>query len=446
MPFKTQYPRGANLKSKLTALYVLLVFIVSFGSVLAERDVIDRIVAIVGDEIILASELAGQMQLVALQSSKAPRNQAEAEQLRDEILDGMISDRLFLISAKKDTTIRVRPEEVEQALDEHIARTRENFDSEAAFSEALASEDMTVRDLRRRFRTDVENQLIKQRFIQRKLYGVSVSRHEVEEFFKEFKDSIPIQPEGLKISHILLPFKASQKVEDSVKLLAEELRAKALEGADFASMSATFSSFGAGANGGDLGFISRSDVVPEFARAAFNLQPGDISGVVKTQFGLHIIKCEGQDGDKLKLRHILLGVVPSKIDSAYTTKLADSLINEIKNGGSFEELSKVFSDDNDTRPQGGELGWFAADKIPREFKTELDGWKTPGEIRGPIASQFGLHIVKLLDYQAAKEYTLEDSYDQLKELARQDKTGKMVDEWIKDIKKKTFIEYHLENL
>ena len=418
----------------------------TIGSASAEREVIDRIAAIVGEEIILASELAGQMQMVSLQSGKTPRNTAEAEQLRDQTLDGMVSDRLFLISAKKDTSLHIRPEEVELALDEHVARMKENFTTDADFENALAAEGLSVRELRKRFKSDVENQLLKQRYIQKKLYGVSVSRHEVEEFFKKFKDSIPIQPEALKISHILLSFKASPKVEDSVKALAEELRSQVIEGADFASMSAQFSSFGAGANGGDLGFISRSDVVPEFARAAFNLSPGDISGVVKTQFGYHIIKCEDKDGEKLQLRHILLGVVPAGEDSAYTLKLSDSLINEIKNGGNFEELAKIFSDDNDSRPQGGELGWFAADKFPREFAEDLTGWKTPGEIKGPIMSQFGAHIVKLLDYQPAKEYSIEDSFDELKELARQDKTGRMVDEWVTDLKKTTFIEFHLDEL
>lgn len=423
---------------------LLLIVLVSRAG--AERDVIDRIVAIVDNEIILASELAGQMQLISLQTSNTPRTQAEATKLRDETLDGMVSDRLFLISAKKDTAIRVRPEEIEQALDEHVARMKGNFNSDEEFRAALASENLTERELRRRFRSDVENQLIKQRYIQKKLYGVSISRHEVEEFFGKFKDSIPIQPEGLKISHILLPFTSSEKVEDSVKALAEELRSKALEGADFASMSAQFSSFGAGVNGGDLGFISRSDVVPEFARAAFNLSPGDISGVVKTQFGYHIIQCEDKKDDKLKLRHILLGVVPSNKDSARTLLLADSLMNEIKNDGNFEELAKTFSSDNDSRARGGELGWFAAGKFPKEFSRELDGWNTTGAIKGPIISQFGAHIVKLLDYQASKEYTLAEDYDRIKELARQDKTGKMVDEWIQEIKKKTFIEYHLENL
>ncbi len=429
-----------------SAIFILLILFAHSSAAGAEREVIDRIVTIVGDEIILASELAGQMQLVSLQSGNAPRNAAEAEILRDQILEGMVSDRLFLISAKTDTSIHVRAEEVEQALDEHVARMKENFNSESEFESALAAEGLTVRELRRRFRSEVENQLIKQRYIQRKLSGVSVSRHEVEEFFKEFKDSIPIQPEALKIAHILLPVKPSQQLEDSVKQFADELRSKALEGADFGSMSAQFSSFGAGANGGDLGFISQSDVVPEFARAAFNLSPGDISGVVKTQFGYHIIKCEEKDGENLKLRHILLGIVPSSADSSRTLQLADSLLKEINNGGSFEELAKVFSDDNNSRPQGGELGWFAADKFPKEFSSDLTGWKTPGEIRGPIKSQFGAHLVKLLDYQPSKVYSIEDSFDQLKELARQDKTGKIVDKWIADIKKKTFIEYHLENL
>lgn len=427
------------------ALAALIIISLTFSAA-AQRDVIDRIVAVVGDEIILASELANQMQMVTFQSGKTPRNAAEAEQLRDQTLDGMVSDKLFLFSAKKDTSIHVRPEEIERALDEHIARMKANFPSEQAFDEALAAEGLTLRDLRRRFRSEVENQLIKQRYIQRKLYGVSVSRYEVEEFFKKFKDSIPIQPEAPKISHILIPFTASERVEDSVKALAEELRAKAIEGADFASMSNQFSSFGAGANGGDLGFISRTDVVPEFARAAFILSPGDISGVVKTQFGYHIIKCEDKDGEKLKLRHILLGVTPSSADSARTLNLVDSLLNEIKKGGNFEELAKNFSYDNETRPQGGALGWFAADKFPKEFAKDLEGWKTAGETRGPIMSLYGAHIVKLLDYQGAKEYTLDDDYDEIKEFARQDKTGRMVDDWIGEIKKKTYIEYHLENL
>ena len=112
------------MKHSLFLRNVFFLLALTVGNASAGREVIDRIVAIVGEEIILASELAGQMQMLSLQSGKTPRNATEAEQLRDQTLDGMVSDRLFLISAKKDTSIHIRPEEIEQALDDHVARMR----------------------------------------------------------------------------------------------------------------------------------------------------------------------------------------------------------------------------------------------------------------------------------------------------------------------------------
>jgi peptidyl-prolyl cis-trans isomerase SurA len=435
-------------------LYLAVVFTVllgAMGSVRSQevddnREIVDRIIAVVGDEVILASELASQIQLYTLQTGRQPRTEAEFAQLRDELLDQIITERLFLFEARKDTSIVVRPEEVDQALDDHISRISANFESTDAFTQALALEGMTLRDLRKRYRPDVENQLLKQRFIQRKLYSVSVSRHEVEQFFNEFKDSIPLQPEAVQLAHILLPIEPSEEIEDSVKTLAAGLRQQVLDGADFATLSARFSSYGAGENGGDLGFISRTDVVSEFARAAFNLNVGDISGVVRTEFGYHVIKCEGKRGDRLRLRHILLGLVPSGADTARARSLADSLLTEVRSGADYAEIAKRYSSDNETRPQGGELGWFASDRLPPEFADATSGWETPGEFRGPVESQFGFHLLALLDYQSERRYSLEDDFDRIKELARQDKTGQIVDDWIEEIKARTHIQYRLDDV
>lgn len=428
---------------------VLLVLLITFGLAgwtgAQERETLDRIIAVVGNEAILASELGGQLQMYALQTGTEPKTQAEFESLRDEILDQMITDRLFLIEARKDTSITVRPEEIDQALDEHVQRISSNFGSDEEFMQALALEGLTLRDLRKKYRSEVENQLLKQKFIQRKLYSVSVSRHEVEAFYDEFKDSIPAQPEAVKLAHILLVIGPSAAIEDSVQAYAAELRQRVLDGADFASISARHSSYGAGENGGDLGFISRSDVVPEFARAAFNLNVGDISGVIRTQFGYHVIKCEAARGERLKLRHILLGVEPSAADSARTYSLVDSLLVEARAGEDFAELAKKFSRDDETRARGGELGWFAIGRLPQEFADAVSGWKEPGEYRGPIKTDYGLHILKLLDYQRERKYTLEEDFDKLKELARQDKTGRVVDDWIAEIKETTYIDYRLES-
>lgn len=421
------------------------VMLVSVGRAQSNRETIDRIIAVVGDEVILASELASQLQLYALQTGKQPKTEREFQKLRDDILDQMLTDRLFLFEARKDTSVRVRDEEVDQALDDHIARMAGNFPTNDAFLQALASEGLTVRELRRKYRGDVRNQIVKQRFIQKKLYSVSVSRHEVESFYGQFRDSLPSQPEGVKLAHVLLTVEPSSAIEDSVRDLASSLRQQVLDGADLATLSTRYSSFGAGENGGDLGYIARDEVVPEFARAAFNLNIGDVSGVIRTQFGYHVIKCEGRREDRLRLRHILLAVVPKAEDTARAYVLADSLLNAARQGEDFGEMAKAFSRDDETRAQGGELGWFATAQLPPEFSDAVRGWKTPGEYRGPVKTQFGLHLLKLLDYQEHREYSMDTDFDKIKELARQDKTGRVVDEWIEKVKERTYIEMRLDS-
>jgi len=424
---------------------MLPVLLLVSSSAYAQRETVDKIVAVVGDQVILASELAGQIQFTALQTGRQPRSESEVEELQNEVLDQMISDQLFLIAARLDTTINVRNEEVEMALDERVATISKNFPTEQAFLDALAAEEITLRELRKRFKSEVKNQILKQRFIQKKLSSVSISRHEVEKFYGEFRDSIPAQPEAARLAHVLLSIQPSTDVEDSVMQRATQLRQEILDGADFADISRQHSSLGAGAEGGDLGWISREDVVEEFARAAFQLQEGDISGVVRSPFGYHVIKCEGKRDDKLKLRHLLLAVTPSAGDTIRVLDLADSLVQSLREGASFEETAKIFSADNETRTQGGELGWFALGNLPPEFAAAVAGWNTPGEYRGPITTQYGVHLFKLLEYQAEKEYTLDDDFDSLKELARQDKTGRLVDKWIGQIKAETHIENRLDN-
>lgn len=411
----------------------------------AQREVVDEIAVVVEDKVILTSEISSQMQMIALQTGQQPKNEAEMKEFRLKVIDDMITDRLFQIEAAKDTTISVRPEEIEQALDDHIARISKNFPSEDAFLAALSGEGITLRDLRRQFKDDVKAQLLKQRLIGRRLREVSISRHEVETFYDQYGDSIPEQPEGLKIAHILLTFNPSQAVEDSIYAAASDLRQQVLDGADFAALSARHSSLGAGANGGDLGYLSREDVVPEFARAAFKLQPGDMSGVVRTEFGYHVILCTGQRQDQLKLSHILLSVTPSVEDTTRAVSLADSLITRLAEGDSFAELAKAFSVDDDSRAQGGELGWFAAAQLPPEFAEDLAGWTTADEVKGPIKTRFGIHIIKLLDYQKSKLFTMAEDFDRIKEMARQKKTEEIVAEWIEEIKTRTYIDMRLES-
>jgi len=423
----------------ITALLLLLVA----PPARAEREIVDEIIAVVGDTVILGSEVANQIRMYLLQGNIQLKSEEEARKLQNDILEQMINDHLLLSAAKEDTSIVIRDEEVDAALDDHIARISKNFPTMEDFEQALVAEGLTLRDLKKQYRDDARSTLLKQRFIQKKLYNVSVSRHEVEAFFTRNKDSIPSQPEASKLAHILLRVMPSKAVEDSVRDFAVSLRQRILDGADFATISSRYSSLGAGANGGDLGYISREDVVPEFARAAFNLKQGEMSGVIRTQFGYHIIKCEGKEEPRLRLRHVLLAVTPSSEDTVRLTHLADSLVGVIGQGGDFAELAKAFSEDADTRANGGELGWFTPENLPHDLVDVIAGWKIVGEIRGPLASSQGTHILKLLDYTPEKTLDLVADFDRIKDMAREEKTGRMVDTWIKGLREKAYIEVHL---
>jgi len=419
---------------------IILLLILSLPLSLFSAEPIEGIIAVVGGDPIMISELAAQMQMVAIQQGIKPQSQEEVDRFQQDILNQMISERLFLAEARKDTSIRVSADEIEQTLEEHIAKTASQFPSEDQFLQQLAAEGLTLHTFKKQLRPEIENQLMKQRLVGSKLASVSVSRQEVFDFYENFKDSIPIQPEAIRLAHILITFQPSGATEDSVLKLAEKVRTNVVAGADFATVAATHSSGPSALNGGDLGFVSRGDVVDEFGRVAFNLSPGDVSGAVRTQFGYHIIKCEEIKGKKAHLRHILFDVSPTAFDSALSYQLVDSLVNEINQGTDFKELAKIFSADDDSRRQGGELGWFSITDLPAGFATVLDKLTENDAVYGPALSEYGLHILKRLDRTEEKSLNPESDFDQIREMARQMKSSEMVDKWLAEIKERTYYE------
>lgn len=432
----------SNSKGKfiIVAVAFFLVLFEGLSINLNAAETIEKIVAVVGNEPILASELAAQIQLLAIQQGIKPKNEQELREFQEQILDNIIAERLMLAEAQKDTTINVTDDQVEAAVEDHISSLVKQFSSDEMFLQELSKEGLTLRAFKKKLRPEIKNQLLKQQMINKKLSTIAISNKEVKDFFEQYHDSIPDQPEAVRLAHILITFQPSGGTEDSVRKIAEVVRANAAAGADFATLAMTHSSGPTALSGGDLGFLSREDVVPEFGRVAFNLNPGDISGVVRTVYGLHIIKCEEKEGNRAHLRQILFEVVPTAADSMLSYKLVDSLMNEIRAGADFRELAKIYSADDDSRKQGGELGWFAIENLPPEFAEAVKNLKEINQITGPVKSEFGLHILKLLDRQEGRSITLEKDFDRIKDMARQRKTGDMVDKWIDELREKVFVQ------
>jgi peptidyl-prolyl cis-trans isomerase SurA len=423
--------------NNLRILPVIAVLILAVSA--AAWEILDGVAAVVDDKIILISELESQIQLAALQQAINLSDSAAVDSIRRVFLNQMIDDKLVLIEASKDTSIKVTNKQVEEALDEQITRIKAQFPSEDAFLKQLTAEGLTLKTLRTRYREQIKNQILKESLLEKKLGMVSVSSGEVKEFYSNFRDSLPNKPAGVRLAQILLAPSPSKGVEDSLKELAERIDLRAKAGDDFAILAQTYSTDASGKNGGDLGWFQRGQMVPEFEKAAYALQPGDVSDVVKTRYGFHIIKCLQKKGEKIRASHILISYTPSESDFSETFKLADSLYNLLKNGADFAALARQYSHDDDSRDKGGDLGWFPQDQLFDEFRGPADSMEI-GDISLPIKSDYGYHILKMLDKKGEEPLDFKANYGEIEQLAKRYKTQKELQTWLEQARKRYFIQ------
>jgi len=418
------------------AIFILLL------AVFAGAEILDRVVAVVDKEIILFSELEGQLQLLAVQGAVTITSEAHRDSLREEILDKMIEDKVRLVQARRDTTIEVTKKEVEEALSKQIAGIKSQFPNEQAFQEQLRVEGLTLRELRGQYHDEVEKQILKEKLLQSRLAQVKVSSGEVRQFYEDNIDSLPEKPAGVKLAHILIGIDPGKETRDSLYNYASLIRDKALQGEDFAVLAKNFSDDPTSADGGELGWFGRNEMVPEFEEAAFALQPGEITEIVETQFGYHIIKGLGRREDKVRASHILISLKPTERDILAKSELADSVYTMIENGADFGELTGEYSDDESSKENDGMLGWYAANDLIPEF-IDIIGDIEIGGISAPVKSDFGFHILKLEDKRPASPIDLEEDFKTMEEMARRDKTQKQIELWIKKVSSQIFIDKRL---
>ncbi len=436
---KTHRLKSLIFSGRVTLFLICLFHLLSGSS--SAQQVLDRIVAVVGNQIILESELNMQMELYVNQMGIELKSEAQKSQLQKELLEQTINNKLLLVAAQKDTTIEVTSREVEEAVKEQLKKVKSEL-SEEAFQAQLKAEGLTESELKKKYREQVRTQMMIDRLVGSKLSKVSVSTKEVKDFYQTYKDSIPDQPEAVKLSHILLEIKPSQGTLDSLRRKAELVLELAKKGEDFAQLASSYSDDPTGKEGGDLGFFKKGDMIPKFEKVAFALNPGEISDVVKTEFGYHIIKVEEREDEEVHARHILILIRPLQEDSLRVKELADSLYHQLLEGADFGELAKKFSTDEESKKLGGELGSYPVDQMSPEFKEGLKGLNV-GDVSLPLESQFGIHILKLLDRKEQRKLTLEDDWDSIKNMVRRKKTNELIAKWVEKMHQETYVEIRL---
>ena len=430
-------------RSRITLAAVFAVL--AFAMIAHAAEIVDGVVAVVGDEIILYSELQKTLNNEMMQrnmSLQSPRNQLLA--LRQEVIEGMVDDRLLLEKARQDS-LQIDMREVDTELNNQIGQVRQQAGSDEAYRQELATYGISELELRNMWRDMIVKDFLKQQLLMTMTRHISVTPQEIEGWFEANRDSLPEIPAEYKISHILL----YPRVSDEKKAVAREKlqgiidRVKA--GEDFATLAREYSEDpGSAENGGSLGFFRRdSGFIAEFVNAAFALQKGEVSGIVETVYGFHIIKCDDIRGDQISASHILIRLVPDDTDNQVLIDQLNGIRERILSGEvTFDDMATQFSEDENSNELGGKLRWLTSDEIIPVFRDEADKMKV-GDISEPFQSQSGYHIIKLDDIKPAHTMNIRSDRATVEELLRQQKTLSEYERVLNELRSDTYIEVRL---
>ncbi|CUT04096.1 peptidylprolyl isomerase [Candidatus Chrysopegis kryptomonas] len=414
---------------------LILTLLLNFVA-LAQQKVIDRIVAIVGNEVILESDLNYQVYMFAIQNNLKPDDPG----LRKYVLQEMINDKIVLNKAIEDTIV-VSDDEVDRQIDAQIQALVRQYGSERRLEEIYG---MPIGRIKREIRDDVKKRLMIEKLKQQKFGMMTVSGYEVENFYNTYKDSLPEVPEMVELYHIMMIPKPVDSVEQAVYQKAKAILDSIKAGGDFAYFARTYSEDRATANnGGDLGWVRRGMFVKEFEEAVFRLQEGQISDVVRTPFGYHIIQLVERRGEQVHPRHILFKVpLTEESDKIVISKLDEIRYKIVSKQAKFEEMAKRFSEDENTKLTGGYLGLIPVDDLEPDLK-EVVNSLNEGEISQPVKMKYGnsyaYHIVLLKKRVPAHKMNLKDDYMRIYQYALIEKQNREYQKWIEKLRDEIYV-------
>ena len=328
--------------NKIFQVILCVLFVLSINA-----QSIDRIEAIIGDEIVLTSDFESQyLQYLS-------EGNIRSEQVRCEIIEDILFQKLLVNQAKRDS-IEISDEQVESEIDKRLNYFEKQLGSIDKVEEYFGKEKIEIKIELARV---IKDQFLAQKIQESIISDVKVTPNEVRDFFNNQEESdIPEVPTKIELSQIVIKPEITEDQKEELRKRLNDFRSRVYQGEDFKMLATLYSDdLGSSTEGGELGFLNRGDLVPEFERAAFRLKAGEISEVVESQFGFHIIQFIERRGEQINVRHILL---KNKVSSTalYNAQLKiKSIEQEIKKGEiTFEDAVAKYSDD-ESRNNGGLL-------------------------------------------------------------------------------------------
>ena len=424
-------------------LLVLLLFILTNNLLFSQT--IDKIEAIIGSEILLTSDIENQYNQILSQGIIQTNN------IKCDILDELLYQNLLIHHAKIDSTIEINKDEVNQEVNKRITFFESQLGSLNKVEEYFKR---SIDNMKEELSIVVTDQLYTQKKQNIIIKNVNITPNEVKDYLNSLANNdIPLIPTQLELSQLVILPKLSSEKKKSIKEKLDGFRSRIYSGEDFKVLATLYSDDVVSANnGGELGFMSRGELLPEFERAAFRLKDNEISEVVETKFGFHLIQMIERRGEQINARHIL---IKPKFNSS-SIKIASDKISIIKNeidSGliSFDDAVVKYSEDNSKNnggliinPSTGSTD-FTYDELDPSIKyivqnMNVGGITSPSLTKSDDGSQAAYRLIRLNSLVEEHKANITNDFDVLKGYALSDKKQKYIDKWIVDNINDTYIQ------
>jgi peptidyl-prolyl cis-trans isomerase SurA len=424
---------------------LIFVFILAFTSlkIAAQDKIVDKVIAIVGEKMVLLSDVETQYQQYLMQG-----NIENAEQTKCNLLEEMLLQNLLLNQAEIDS-IEVSPEEIESEIDRRLRFFIAQIGSKEKLEEFY---NKSIIEIKEEFRSSIRDQILVQKMQAKVTEDVTTSPKEVQAYYKSVpKDSLPMIESEYQIGEIKITPTISSQSKEEAKNKLVDIKKRILEGENFETLAILYSQDpGSAKDGGELGFYSRGELYPEFEAAAFKLAKGEISDIIESVTGFHIIQMIERRGDNINVRHIL---IKPKADTKNITKVIkelDSLSVLINNNTiSFQEAAKSVKEkykDNESgmmMNQYSGSNFFSAEDLSTNVFFTIDKLQE-GKVSKPIKTQdeSGKDIYRILYLHTRTEphiANLEQDYDFISKQVLNNKKQEELHKWVRAKQKATYI-------
>ena len=392
-------------------------------------------------EVITQRDLAERVTLVGTQLKRQGTQSPPPDVLERQVLERMIMDRVQVQFAR-DTGVRVDDLQVDRTV-QLIAEN--NKLTLAEFRRTLEREGVSFD----RFREDIRNEIVISRLREREVDSkIQIGESDIDNFLQELQAGDA--GTQFDLAHILVrvPENASPEQVDARLRRAQEALAKARGGADFAQLAVSYSDAPDALKGGGMGWRERDRLPELFADALVKLKPGEVTDVLRSPAGFHILKLNDRRGgggsfmvEQTRARHILARV-NELVSETEARRKVTVLRQRIVDGANFAELARLNSDDTASAQRGGELSWTVPGDLVPEFERAMNALKV-GEVSQPVRTPFGFHIIQVLERRTA-DLSADRKRVEARRVLRDRRADEAYQEWLRQLRDRSYVEHRLE--